>query len=155
MMRPAAFAALLLSIAPLALPAFAEALEDSDRGAIRSVIEAQIAAFGRDDAAAAFDLAAPGIQAKFSDAETFAAMVRAAYGPVYRPAEVSFRGIDESGALPVQRVLIVDADGAAWLARYPMQRQADGRWRIAGCVLAPWDGAQAALSAAAARMEMS
>lgn len=152
MTRLAAFAALLLSIASLAPPP-AAAVDDADRGAIREVIEAQIAAFGRDDAAAAFALAAPGIQAKFGDAEAFAAMVRAAYGPVYRPAEVSFRALDESGALPVQHVLIVDADGAAWLARYPMQRQADGRWRIAGCVLAPWDGARAALSPAAARTE--
>ena len=153
MTRLAAFAALLLSIASLAPPP-AAAVDDADRGAIREVIEAQIAAFGRDDAAAAFALAAPGIQAKFGDAEAFAAMVRTAYGPVYRPAEVSFRGLDESGALPVQHVLIVDADGAAWLARYPMQRRADGRWRIAGCVLAPWDGARAALSPpAAARME--
>ena len=143
MRRLAAFAALALTVAALASPATADSLDDSERGAIRGVIEAQIAAFGRDDAAAAFALAAPGIQAKFGDAETFVAMVRAAYRPVYRPAEVSFRELDASGALPIQRVLIVDADGAAWLAHYPMQRQADGQWRIAGCVLALWDGARA------------
>ncbi len=30
---------------------------------------------------------------------------------------------------------MTDADGEAWVAFYPMQRQPDGRWRINGCQL--------------------
>ncbi len=120
-----------------------DAPDAADRKSIRSVIEAQIAAFARDDAEAAFGFAAPGIQAKFGDASTFIAMVRAAYGPVYRPAEVGFLNLDLSGAAPVQHVLIVDSEGEPFLALYPMQRQPDGNWRIAGCVLIPWRGGRA------------
>ncbi len=123
-----------------AAPASGSHLEDADRAAIRAVIEAQLAAFARDDAEAAFAFAAPGIQAKFGDAVTFISMVRAAYNPVYRPGAIQFHNLDLSGAQPVQRVLIVDRTGAPFLALYPMQRQPDGAWRIAGCVLVPWQG---------------
>lgn len=136
-----------------AAPVFAKdaALGESDRRAIRGVIEAQLDAFARDDGEAAFSRAAPGIRAKFGDAGTFMAMVRAAYAPVYRPRETRFLDLDVSGALPVQRVLVVDSAGAAFLAHYPMQRQPDGAWRIAGCVLVPWDGAGARRGAPSAR----
>lgn len=146
-------ALLLLLLAP---PGAAAAADDSaapgeaDRRAIRGVIAAQLDAFRRDDAEAAFALAAPGIQVKFGNAATFLAMVRAAYRPVYRPAEVSFRALDLSGRTPVQEVLVVDSDGAAHLAFYPMRR-ADGAWRIAGCVLVPWEGGRAGLRPAARR----
>ena len=123
---------------------------EADRRAIRGVIAAQIDAFRRDDAEAAFALAAPGIRAKFGDAATFLAMVRAAYRPVYRPAEVNFRGLDLSGRTPVQEVLVVGSDGAAHLAFYPMRR-ADGAWRVAGGVLVPWEGGRAGLRPAARR----
>jgi len=33
-----------------------------------------------------------------------------------------------------------DAEGNAWIALYPMQRQADGVWRINGCQLARLQG---------------
>lgn len=132
----------LLLLAPAAA-APARAVDDSDRQAIRAVIEAQLEAFARDDAEAAFALAAPGIQVKFGNAETFLAMVRAAYRPVYRPDEVSFRALDLSGVMPVQQVLVADAGGGAFMAFYPMQKQRGGEWRIAGCVLAPWRGGRA------------
>ena len=140
-------ALLLLLLAPPGAAAAADdstAPGDADRRAIRGVIAAQLDAFRRDDAEAAFALAAPGIQVKFGNAATFLALVRAAYRPVYRPAEVSFRGLDLSGRTPVQEVLVVDSDGAVHLAFYPMRR-VDGAWRIAGCVLVPWEGGRAGL----------
>jgi len=33
-------------------------------------------------------------------------------------------------------VRLTDADGRAWIALYPMQRQPDGSWRTNGCQLA-------------------
>ena len=142
--RAAAALFLALVFAPGARAGDAPAaLGAADRAAIRAVIEAQLAAFARDDAEAAFAFAAPAIQAKFGDAETFLAMVRAAYRPVWRPAETRFRALETSGARPVQEVFIVGPDGAAWIALYPMVRGPGGAWRIAGCVLAPWSGARA------------
>lgn len=48
----------------------------AEAGAIRQVIEAQIAAFRRDDAEGAFALATPGIRAAFGTAANFLEMVR-------------------------------------------------------------------------------
>ena len=122
-------------------------LEGEDRQAIRAVIESQLAAFARDDAETAFAYAAPSIKAKFGTAERFMAMVRSAYAPVYRPRRVAFAEIDTSGAVPVQLVRIEGPRGGAYLAHYPMQRQADGGWLIAGCYLLPAPGESAAMPA--------
>lgn len=120
-------------------------LASQDRQAIRAVIESQLAAFARDDAAAAFAYAAPAIKAQIGTAERFMAMVRGAYAPVYRPRRVVFAELDTSGALPVQVVQIEGPRGGAFLAHYPMQRQADGGWLIAGCYLVPAPGESTAI----------
>lgn len=110
-------------------------LTDADRGAIRAVIEAQIAAFRADDGITAFSFASPSIQRQFGDAATFLTMVRTGYMPVYRPREVQFRALIEDRSEPVQPVLLVGPELEVVTAYYVMQRQADGTWRINGCVL--------------------
>src|SRR5260370_17020063 len=70
-------AALLISI-----PAPARAADDV--AAAQGVIRAQIEAFSRDDAAAAYSHAAPAIQEIFPQANIFMSMVRNSYAPVYR-----------------------------------------------------------------------
>ena len=112
------------------------ALSASDRGAIRAVIEEQFDAFQRDDAKAAFALAAPGIQNTFQTAERFMIMVKQGYQPVYRPRVIEFREIQEvDGIGPVQSVYVEGLNGDAVIALYPMQRQPDGSWRINGAHL--------------------
>src|SRR5712691_7082372 len=81
--------ALLLAFAPHLAPA-QDAVAPEDARAVRAVIEAQLDAFRRDDAARAFSLATPGIRATFGDAETFMDMVRRSYAAVYRPSSVAF-----------------------------------------------------------------
>jgi hypothetical protein len=109
----------------------------ADQAAIRAVIEAQIDAFRRDDAAGAFSFASPMIKRQFGTAETFLRMVRTGYLPVYRPREVEFQGLEaaEDGDGLVQRVLLIGPDGRPVEALYLMQRQPDGSWRINGCIL--------------------
>ena len=106
-----------------------------DRAAIQQVIRDQIAAFGRDDGDAAFAFAAPGIQRMFGNAETFMAMVRGGYQPVYRPREFAFRTLVVIDGNLIQPVAIVGPDGRRVTALYHMERQPDGTWRIAGCHL--------------------
>ena len=112
------------------------AIGETDRGAIRAVIESQLAAFRRDDGAAAFAFASPTIQQMFLNPDVFMEMVRSGYRPVYRPLEVEFRELVSEGGELVQRVFLVGPDGAPAMALYFMQRQPDGTWRINGCVLA-------------------
>ena len=122
------------------LCAFAEepqALTDTDRSAIRTVIQSQLDAFQADDAALAFSYASPAIQAQFGNPQNFMAMVKSGYQPVYRPRSVLFGDAVEIQGKIAQQVLIMDAEGKSVMAIYPMEKQADGSWRIAGCYLAP------------------
>jgi Domain of unknown function (DUF4864) len=110
-------------------------LSTRDREAIQSVINRQIEAFRHDDAAAAFRFAAPTIQSMFGDADHFMTVVRQDYQPVYRPRSFAFGRVIEAHEMLVQKVEVVGPDGRPRLALYTMERQADGTWRIAGCVL--------------------
>jgi hypothetical protein len=131
-----AFATLFLVFGLVAAPARADAdLSQGDQAAIRATIESQLAAFARDDGRAAFAYAAPVIKRKFHTPDEFMAMVRTGYGPVYRPREVEFRDLKTLEGSPAQQVLIVDQNGAAYLAYYIMQQQPDGRWLVEGCIL--------------------
>jgi hypothetical protein len=135
-------AALALGAAALAVPEArgqAPLLAPADVARIRAVVEGQLAAFQADDGPRAFGFAAPRIRALFGDPARFMAMVREAYRPVYRPREVAFRDLVTFDGLPAQRVLLVGPDGAVVIALYLMERQPDGSWLIAGCVLVPSD----------------
>ncbi len=128
---------LVLALGLVAGPARAEdgAVAPADAAAIRSVIQAQWDAFRRDDGAAAFGLASPGIQAQFGDAGTFMDMVRRGYQPVYRPRSTAFGVLERSDGQIVQHVRVVGPDGGSRDALYFMEREPDGKWRIAGCML--------------------
>jgi hypothetical protein len=103
--------------------------------AIQAVISHQMAAFRRDDAGTAFQDASPYIQSKFGRPDFFLQMVRDAYAPVYRPRQVEFRGLVQTGMGLDQQVFIIAPDGRAYLAHYLMQQQPDGSWRINSCLL--------------------
>ena len=126
--------ALVLALAPAL--AGAQAVSDADARAVRQVIEAQLDAFKRGDAARAFSYAAPGIRDTFGTPEKFMAMVREQYAVVYRPRSVSFEEPLIVGEDLVQPVRMTDGNGHAWMAIYPMAKQPDGTWRINGCHLA-------------------
>jgi Domain of unknown function (DUF4864) len=113
----------------------AGSVTEADRSAIRGVIEAQIAAFRADDGATAFSFASPSIQRQFGDPATFLAMVRTGYLPVYRPREVRFDRLVVDQGAPVQTVLLVGPEFEVVTAYYVMEKEADGSWRIDGCVL--------------------
>lgn len=125
------------------LPAKAQgALASADARAVREVIEAQLDAFQKDDAARAFSLATPAIRETFGTPENFMSMVRGSYAVVYRPANVAFEPPVLLDGQVVQPVRLSDEQGRAWIALYPMQRQPDGTWRTNGCQLARIPGQQ-------------
>ena len=70
-------------------------------------------------------------------------MVRTGYPVVYRPQSVQFEKPAVVVGEVIQPVRMTDAEGNAWIALYPMQRQADGVWRINGCQLARLQGERA------------
>jgi hypothetical protein len=129
---------LLLGLAGPALavatPAWAE-VPAADAQAIQGVIDAQIAAFARDDGPGAFRFATDGLQQMFGSPEIFMGMVRSGYQPVYRPKSRIFGDAIEAGQQVEQEMPVVGPDGAAYLAVYTMERDEAGNWRIAGCRL--------------------
>lgn len=100
----------------------------------QSLIEQQIEAFLHDDAATAYSFAAPGIKALFPDKDSFFAMVKKSYQPVFHPGNYAFgksRAID-NGAVVYQEMLITGTDGKDWTAIYQITRQPDGSYKING-----------------------
>jgi hypothetical protein len=110
------------------------AAQDGTAGApIAEVIQGQLDAFAAGDPATAYSFAAPTIQRKFGDAETFMRMVRQGYGALIDPAAVDFQRFEQREGRAVQSVRVLARDGTAWMAHYLMERMEDGTWRIAGC----------------------
>ena len=106
-----------------------------DVAAAQSVIRSQAAAFGRDDAAAAYSYAAPAIHDMYPQADIFMTMVQRSFAPVYRHRSFEFGETRVADGQIAQRVHIVDANGEAWDALYTLEQQADGSMKITGCVL--------------------
>jgi hypothetical protein len=114
--------------------------EPGEAKAIERTIRAQIAAFSRDDAPAAFAFATPAIQKTFGgDSDRFLRAVRESYPAVYRPTSLFFLPPKKGRESWVQVVNIADSDGKLWLAYYDMRRQADKTWKINGCELVETD----------------
>jgi hypothetical protein len=107
-----------------------------DASDIRAVIGSQIDAFRADDGAAAYSFAAPSIRQIFPSPETFMAMVRSGYQPVYRPKSVTFGRLRDDNGGFIQEVFVVGPDGETYTALYSLQRQPDGSWKINGCRIA-------------------
>jgi hypothetical protein len=125
----------LILLAVLLIGLGTPACAADDIAAAQGVIRAQQQAFSRDDPAAAYSYAAPAIQGVFPDAETFMAMVRNSYAPVYRHKSFEFGEARAADGKIAQRVHIIDADGVPWEALYTLERQPDGSVKISGCVL--------------------
>jgi hypothetical protein len=106
-----------------------------DVAAAQGVIRSQEQAFSRDDPATAYSYAAPAIQSVFPDAETFMAMVRQSYAPVYRHKSFEFGEARTADGKIAQRVHILDAEGVPWEALYTLELQPNGSMKITGCML--------------------
>ena len=117
----------------LAAASPAWALTELEEKGVRAVVEAQMAALARDDAATAFSFAAPNVRETVGTASRFMEMVRKSYPAIYRPASTAFLKPEDHHGQVIQRVHLVDDDGSAWLALYSLQRQKDHSWRITGC----------------------
>ena len=119
-------------------PARAEqTLPPTDWNAIQQVIDDQLAALKAGDGPTAMTFAAPGIRAQFGTPENFLRMVRNGYAPLLDARYSAFlEGAVIDGAT-IQPLRLVLPDNTVLVALYTMERQPDGAWRIAGCVIAP------------------
>ena len=136
-MKAVALLLAFVSAVAIAAPPSAATLPNKEWSAIRKVIGDQLAAIKAGDGAKAMTFAAPGIQAQFGTPENFLRMVRTGYAALLDARHTQFlQGavIDDAVVQPLRLVL---PDDTVLVALYQMQKQADGRWRIAGCWIAP------------------
>ena len=121
----------------LAAPADQVTLRAKEWTAIRKVIDDQLAALKAGDGVKAMTFAAPGIREQFGTPDNFLRMVREGYAPLLDARRTQFLEgavIDDAIVQPLRLVL---PDDSVMVALYQMQRQPDGQWRIAGCMIAP------------------
>jgi ketosteroid isomerase-like protein len=131
--RFAALLALFVWAAALwPLTASADDVSAADKSAMQAIVSDQIAAFGHDDAAAAYGFASPAIHSVFPSPDAFMAMVKNGYGAIYRPRSVTFGGVATGDSGPVATVYVTGADGEAYVALYSFQKESDGSWKING-----------------------
>jgi hypothetical protein len=127
---------ILVALILASVPIRAETLPPEQKTVVEGVITSQLQAFSRDDAAGAYSFAAPLIQNIFPNSDTFMAMVKRGYPPVYRHESVQFgESFTDQLGRPAQRVTLTTADGKRYEAIYTMELQPDGTWKIAGCTL--------------------
>ena len=84
-----------------------------------------------DDVEAAFTHASPAIKRLFGTPSNFGRMVRQGYPMVWRPAEVTFLGLEPRGETMIQTVMIRDQQGALHTLAYQMIPTRAG-WQING-----------------------
>src|SRR4029453_8801278 len=109
----------------------------ADWSAIRRTIDDQRKALKTGDARKAFSFASPGIRAQFGTPDTFMGIVRNGYGALLAARYVEFlEGAVIDGAV-IQPLRLIAPDNSVLVALYKMEKEEDGGWRIAGCVLAP------------------
>jgi hypothetical protein len=126
---------LAIGVVTFGLALGAARAQDAADPAIRATIQTQMDALARDDAAGAYEMAAPGIKAMFTDPTMFMAMVKNQYTPVYRHRSADFGPAEASDDAITQSVTIVDESGIVWTALYRLAKQPDGQWRITACFL--------------------
>jgi hypothetical protein len=133
-----AAAMLVTTLAAVAAPPpGAPTLPATEWQAIRQVIDDQLQALKAGDGAKAMTFAAPGIRAQFGTPENFLRMVREGYAPLLTARHTQFLEGALIDGTTIQPLRLVLPDHTVLVALYHMQRLADGRWRIAGCALAP------------------
>jgi Domain of unknown function (DUF4864) len=130
-----AFVLLAALLIGLAAPARSADDVATAQATAQAIINSQVEAFGRDDAAKAYSYAAPAIQSLFPQPDIFLSMVQRSYAPVYRHKRFEFGEARVADGTIAQRVHILDADGEAWEALYTLEQQPDGSLKIIGCVL--------------------
>ena len=128
-----------LSMAPqdalAQMPSPSKKVDKAESLMVQAIVQRQLDAFARDDAAAAFALASSAIRMQFRTAENFLNVVKARYQPVYRHRVAFFTGTQRIDGLIVQSVRLTDADDRVWVALYRLKQEGDGQWRILGCEL--------------------
>lgn len=106
-------------------------ISESDKAAIRQLIEKQLLAFKQNDQETAFSLTSPTIQRKLTP-QDFSEMVEKKYSAIMKSRSIMFRGFTLIHDFPALVSTIMDQDGSLAQGIFIVQHQRDYSWRIHG-----------------------
>ena len=121
----------------LSANADARTLTAAEWKAIQRVIAEQRTALIEGNADKAFGYATDAIKQQFGDAETFMSMVRTGYAALLSARYVEFLEGAVIEGVVVQPLRLIGTDNTVLVALYTLEKQKNGKWRIAGCRIAP------------------
>jgi len=136
----ATIAAILIALNPVVAQTARQdsaTLPDAEWTAIKTIIVEQRTALKSGDGDTAFAFASPGIRAQFGTPANFLRMVRESYAALVTARYTEFLEGAVIEGVVIQPLRLIAPDDTVLVALYTMERQRDGRWRIAGCTLAP------------------
>jgi hypothetical protein len=142
MRRLAAMVLCTIALTAWTLPAAAAPqghamLQPAEWTAIKEVIGDQLKALKAGDGTRAMNYSVPGIRQQFRSPERFMRMVRDGYGALLTARDSTFLEGAVVDGITLQPLQLVLPDNSVVVALYRMEKQKDGAWRIAGCVIAP------------------
>lgn len=112
----------------------------SERHEMRVLVQSYLWAISNRQADLLFLTAAESVTSIYSTPEALMRRMTQIHRPALRGSLVRFDGVGIQDGLPVQNVYIKDELGRQWWASYLLEKQADGRWKIAGCLIMPAPG---------------
>jgi Domain of unknown function (DUF4864) len=110
-------------------------IEDTVRGQLRALVAR--------NATQAFAGLAPSTQHYFGKPDKFFDTIARSLPPVLEAKHFAFLGVEQDNSGAYQQVLITDGDGRDWIAKFQVERQPAGDWRVKGCVVEVAPGQQA------------
>lgn len=113
------------------------ALQPAEWTAIKEVIGSQLQALKAGDGTKALAYSVPEIRRQFRSPEGFLRMVRDGYGALLTARASTFLEGAVVDGFTLQPLQLVLPDNSVVVALYRMEKQKDGAWRIAACVIAP------------------
>ena len=111
------------------------AITTDEENEIKFIVNQQLEAFQDDDFEKAYSFASPTIKKMFSSPEVFRKMVIGGYQAVYRPQSIKMGSVEIIKGVTTLKVYLVDPNGEFITANYMMEKQENGEWLIAGCIL--------------------
>lgn len=115
----------------------------SSRQAVESTVREQLMALAKGDAELAFENLSPQTQRYFAEPRHFMQSVATDAPPIVKTKSFSFVGLEQNGFGATQQVMLTDEDGRSWLAKFEVEQQLAGDWRVKSCVVEAVPGQQA------------
>jgi hypothetical protein len=105
-------------------------LAQADREGIRDTIRGQLRALATHDAGEAFAKLAPSAQHYFGKPDNFLQIMKRDLAPVVATKQFAFLGVEQVRNGAYQEVQLTNSDGEDWLARFQLERESAGDWRV-------------------------